>query len=111
MVKLLLFNGAKVNIKNRSGDTPLHIAVERQNQAIVKMLIESGADVNAKTIKGQTPLSQALVNLDKELTPLLLSNGAKADFMLYENMKQMHYIDSKLEYQKIDKFLQQYEGR
>lgn len=54
MIKLLLKNGAKINITNASGQTPLHAAVSVGNKDIVSFLIKKGADVNAIDINGKT---------------------------------------------------------
>lgn len=57
--KLLLANGAQINIKDDFGRTPLHIASVRYDEEIVKTLINNGADVNVKDKKGMTPLHWA----------------------------------------------------
>jgi ankyrin repeat protein/ribosomal protein L40E len=48
IVKILVENGANVNVKDLMGFTPLHSAILGNHLAIVKFLIENGADVNAK---------------------------------------------------------------
>jgi hypothetical protein len=57
MVRLLVSRGAKVNAKNKEGNTPLHTAVMAVWTCAggVEELIAQGADVNAKNKKGQTP--------------------------------------------------------
>ena len=40
--------GAALNIQEREGLTPIHLACDKENFAIAEMLSESGADVNIK---------------------------------------------------------------
>ena len=40
--------GAKVNVKDVSKETPLHLAASYDNLDGARMLIESGADLNLK---------------------------------------------------------------
>lgn len=57
VIKLLVKNGANVNVKSScSGDTPLHWACHRQDYEMIDFLLENGADVNVKNKTGVTPL-------------------------------------------------------
>ena len=60
-VKALLDAGAKVNVREARGLTPLMLAVatDRQNLDVIRMLIAKDADVNAKDPAGQTALDWA----------------------------------------------------
>jgi ankyrin repeat protein len=60
-VKALLDAGAKVNVQEARGLTPLMLAVatDRQNLDVIRMLIAKGADVNAKDPGGETALDWA----------------------------------------------------
>jgi ankyrin len=59
------------------GTTPLHLAVYRDDVALVKKLIAEGADVRATNAYGSTPMSEAAVVGNAEVIRLLLK--AKAD--------------------------------
>ncbi len=50
-VKLLLEYGADVNIADRLGFTPLHVAREK----FFELILDHGADVNAENLYGETP--------------------------------------------------------
>lgn len=55
ILAILIDNGADVNAVNKAGDTPLHLAVKMDSDALVKILIER-ASVNEKNTWGETPL-------------------------------------------------------
>ena len=57
VVKVLLANGAEVNIRNDHGyETPLHKAASSGRAEVVKELLAAGGDVNARDDEGKTPL-------------------------------------------------------
>ena len=62
LVKTLLDAGAKVNVADVRGMTPLMLAVatDRQNMDVIRMLIARGADVKAKSLAGETALDWAI---------------------------------------------------
>jgi serine/threonine-protein phosphatase 6 regulatory ankyrin repeat subunit B len=71
VVKILLENGADVDIKNFKGQTPLHIAAQRGNVNIVKILLSYGADPEAKDNYSKRPIDYSLDNNRKSLVILL----------------------------------------
>ena len=70
VVKILLENGANVNAKDRVGETPLSIAVEKAANAdeekkskyaeIVKILLNNGASINGIRAKNFDSQSKAI---------------------------------------------------
>jgi len=87
MVKLLIENGADVNIQDDYGKTPLQLAVEYNNDEMVKLLIENGADLNIQNNDtsalsemepgmGNTSLHWAIYN-NTEMAELLIEMGAQ----------------------------------
>lgn len=58
--RILLAHGAKVNVVDEYGRTPLLEAVEAGNLAMVRLLIQHGANINYRNKHGATPLRQAM---------------------------------------------------
>lgn len=83
-IKLLLDNGADVNLQDTCGTTALIIAAECSNigssNEVVKLLLDHGADINLANKIGQTPLMYASVFSNScssiETVKILLENGA-----------------------------------
>ncbi|KAL4963059.1 ankyrin repeat-containing domain protein [Aspergillus stella-maris] len=92
LVRILLEHGAKVNLKDVDGETPLSYAAKLQLPVIVSMLLEQGARVDATDKRERTPLSHAVdpsfeseggepADWEKRVTEtvqVLLDNGASA---------------------------------
>ena len=62
LIAALLDAGAKINVADVRGMTPLMLAVanDRQNLDVIRLLIARGADVNAKSLAGETALDWAV---------------------------------------------------
>ena len=72
-LSLLINAGANVNIRDASGQTPLHMV---KDLAAAQLLIDAGADVNLQDDRGNTPLHGAD---NPALTKLLIGAGAIID--------------------------------
>lgn len=62
-----------------SGNTALHIVIERRDLQWTRFLLQRGADPNIKNKKGETPLERAVILDFPEGASALLSNRIKAD--------------------------------
>src|SRR5262249_49374698 len=73
-LRALIAKGAKVNVKDAQGNTPLHSAAENWAIDCIEVLLSHGADVNARNLEGKTPFMVA-ANIPGALE-LLLDAGA-----------------------------------
>ena len=80
---LLLRRGAGVNVLDRSGQRPLHRALEGGRTNTVQLLLDHGADVNLQNASGTTPLILASSEGELEISRLLLQRGADVNFKNY----------------------------
>lgn len=85
-VRLLLIHGARVNLPDYEGSTPLHQVADNYGWppncdvlGTAKLLLAYGARVSARNDKKQTPLDLAVERGHVQLIQLLLQHGAKGD--------------------------------
>jgi ankyrin repeat protein len=91
VVRLFLDRGADVNVTANDGESPIHLAIERnqivagqsplvgkpeETEAIVRMLAAAGADLNVRGFNNWTPLHRAVAQGDLGLVKLLIALGA-----------------------------------
>jgi ankyrin repeat protein len=80
-VRLLIEKGAKVDIQNKNGETPLFLAAaikEKQGSDTVDFLLKHGADAKINS-DGRSPLAQALGCGNTESIKLLMPYAEKND--------------------------------
>ncbi|XP_026331105.1 tankyrase-2-like, partial [Hyposmocoma kahamanoa] len=73
---MLIRKGARVNEKNKEGQTPLHVATEHSHLDAMDLLLRHGAKVNACDARGESPLSLAARRDSAAACRLLLACGA-----------------------------------
>ena len=49
MVKILVLNGASVNVQSQNGFTPLYMAAQENHDAVVRFLLANGANQSLAT--------------------------------------------------------------
>ncbi len=81
MTKLLLEKGGDPNRvqsdrPGSDGKSPLHVAAESGNAAVVKLLLDADAEVNRRDTEGRTALHYSLSRNDFEISKLLIERGA-----------------------------------
>lgn len=59
IARMLIDNGAKVNVKQQAGATPLHSAAQNGNLELLIMLLEHGAETNTRMEGGRLPADLA----------------------------------------------------
>jgi uncharacterized protein len=72
----LIQNGARIDLKDNQGNTPLMIAARIGNVDAARLLIARGANLNSTNSLGETPLIMAVQRRDPAMTRLLLTQGA-----------------------------------
>lgn len=72
-VKLLIEQGADVNVADHLMQTPLQFATDNNNFEMTKFLVEHGADVNAKNDNGGSVLFNAAATGNLELVEYLVN--------------------------------------
>jgi ankyrin repeat protein len=98
IAKMLINNGADVNIKKNTGQTALYLAVIGYNIASIELLIKNGANVNLRDNKGLSPLMAAKIfhhqdyaERHKEIVQILVNAGAvidDADIQMINELKK-----------------------
>ena len=76
LVDYLMQRRARLNIRNRNGETALSIAAYTGKLTYVQRLVEAGAEVN---FYGWPPLSYAAYNGHLDIVEYLLKHGAEVD--------------------------------
>jgi len=93
-----------VDVRDKEGRTPFHMAVERGDRALVELLLRKGADVNAKDKDGRTPLFLAAEYGYEEITELLVAKGADMHVMFLDGWTPLHGATA-LGHKELVKFL------
>ncbi|NOQ73220.1 MAG: hypothetical protein GQ574_14530 [Crocinitomix sp.] len=68
-------SGTNVNLANRAGDYPIHLAVKNQDVSVVNMMMLNKADPNVKDKSGHTALYYAVQYNRVDVAKALFSNG------------------------------------
>ena len=78
-VDALLRAGAKVRRPSRLGVTPIYVAAENGNAAMLRRLLDAGADVNGTDATGDTLLMAAVRAGKRRCGRTLLDGGAQVN--------------------------------
>lgn len=125
IVKILLENDIDINSQNNIGETPLHIAVAKNDIELIKLLIEYNPKTNIVTYKdGFTVMNYAeiggnktIYNIIKELNEKNIKEEIKNEIKVYINIDMDNIImnndnnkdNSSSLFYKTDKFNNNYE--
>lgn len=90
MAKLLIEHGATVNSKNINKETPLIIATQQRNKAVLKILMRAGADLSHKSKEGISVKEIAKLNgIESTLNELIKERVLKKLSQEYSKTIQM----------------------
>lgn len=81
LIKALLDAGAKINISEKDGVTPLTWAVITTKRETTELLLAKGAKIDAADSGGSTALLYAITEHDLWLTKVLIAHGARTFHM------------------------------
>jgi hypothetical protein len=85
IMMLTIENGADVNLKSYSMETPIHRATAAGNQDMVSFLLGCGADIDAQRYSGETALMISIINSNPGMFYLLarVPEKSQALFLLF----------------------------
>lgn len=71
IARMLIENGAQVNVKQQAGATPLHSAAQNGNLDLLILLLENGAEINVRMEGGKLPADVAREKGFEEIAEIL----------------------------------------
>ena len=97
-IKVLLEEGADVNVRDVTSWTPLHIAINQsgiavnyiRNLELIKLLIAKGANINVTDYEGMTPLHFTAYAGDIKIAKLLIKEGADVNATGHHRWTPLH---------------------
>ena len=99
IVQALLRAGARVNLRDSEGNTPLLLAAESDKCEIAAALIDRGADINASNSQGLTLLIEAAFYGDIPMMKLVLDKGVHIDAQSISGWTALMYAIDQEHYQ------------
>jgi len=99
LAKLLLVNGAKINQRNKAGETALSLSVRNSQQAIFEFLLSKNANINTSDKDGYTPLLRSIDNGRVEMAKILIEKVKDINSATNDGWNALHLTvdgDSKL---------------
>ncbi|KAJ8951198.1 hypothetical protein NQ314_007699 [Rhamnusium bicolor] len=83
--------GKSLNVNDSSGNTPLHVAVIKNNLDILDYLLsQANIEMNNQNFYGETPLFQAIKNERIEAAKRLIEARANTNLQNYEDITPLH---------------------
>ena len=76
IVQLLISKGPNLNYNLPNGQSPLSIAVKKDNLEIVKLLVENGAEMNTHDGNCATPFQNAVIENRMTIVKFFREHGA-----------------------------------
>ena len=90
VMKLLLSYNANVHF-SANGFTPLHYAIQNQDDLCVTLLLEAGFNVNASTTLNHFYLHFAVIHGNASIVSKLIQHGAKVNAQHLDGKTPLHY--------------------
>jgi len=90
-ILLLMDKGADVNVRNKEGNTPLHLAVRANNRQVVELLLSKSVALDLPNHRGDTALLLAVKLGHHEIVSLLIAAGADVNVQDQLGFSALHY--------------------
>lgn len=91
VIQVLVHCGAKLNVENSSGETPLRLAIERNDFVVIDALLKAGVDINYQSLlTGESVLQAAAVRARAATVKLLVNQGADWKVLDYYGRTVLH---------------------
>jgi ankyrin repeat protein len=94
-VRILVENGANVNMKAMHGYYPLHAAAQNGHTEIVELLIENSAQTELKNDDGDTPLMLAVRSNHQGVVEVLCKAGCNLHTQGFDHIEPIDYAINK----------------
>ena len=94
VTKLLLEEGANIDIKDQNKNTPLHLAASNGHTDIAKLLLEKGSDLSVVNKEGNTSLHLAASNGHTDTVKFLMEEGSDLSVVNKEGNTSLHLAAS-----------------
>jgi hypothetical protein len=92
-IKKLELNSDILDMRNKSGDTPLMVAALHKNLKVMKFLVENGAEVNTvNENSGDTALMLAVSEGYKDIVKFLIEKGANVNAVSFERNESVYEV-------------------
>ena len=92
IASFLIKKGAKVDIKDFSNITPLHLATKYGNLESVKILVENGADINFTSNFRERPIHLACEKGYLEILNIFISKGVDINVLDFFSRNCLHIV-------------------
>lgn len=109
LVEKAIANGANINIRNTSKQTPLMLAAKYNNLKILKLLIKNNAKVNLRDVYRKTALINAVIGKDNKaqsktlsIVKSLVSAGARIKLKDVKNKSALDYAKDQAKWYRRD---------
>lgn len=104
-LRLLLDNGADINIRNGALATPLHVAVEEEKVDLARMLLKVGANVTIEDSNSNTPIHLAARIGNMEIIKMIVEAEAPLHSRGFQGNSCLHMAAEFANYEAIEYFL------
>lgn len=88
---VLITHGARIDVGDSMGHTPLHWAANKNHMECARYLIDAGASLSPRNFMGSTPLHMACAHHHLPMARLLIASGADLDILDEAGLTALHW--------------------